>query len=318
MILIITNTTDLSACSVSDWLTYYNQPFVSITNKDKVEFLNLNEDLEFQLMINDTILLDSGRIKSVWYRRGAINLSYPIKPQPKNNLMGLMNTLANEEQKTLEFFLYEKLFYKNSLGNKLKCDVNKLFVNLLAKKNGLLIPKSLVVTNTEELKKKCLNKEQITKTILQGLVGETKNKFVSGYTELVDFKMLKDLPSKISPSYIQEKINKKFEIRSFFIEDEFYSMAIFSQKNNKTKLDFRHYDDESPNRTVPFKLPTNIKTKLIKTMHQLGLNTGSIDLIYSEDKKYYFLEVNPVGQYGMVSYPCNYYLDDTIAKFLLK
>jgi hypothetical protein len=30
-----------------------------------------------------------------------------------------------------------------------------------------------------------------------------------------------------------------------------------------------------------------------------------------------FLEVNPTGQYGMVSDPCNYYLDKKIAEYLI-
>jgi D-alanine-D-alanine ligase-like ATP-grasp enzyme len=53
-------------------------------------------------------------------------------------------------------------------------------------------------------------------------------------------------------------------------------------------------------------------------MRLTNLDCGSIDLIYSTDEKYYFLEVNPVGQFGMVSYPCNYQLEKKIAIELIK
>jgi glutathione synthase/RimK-type ligase-like ATP-grasp enzyme len=54
-------------------------------------------------------------------------------------------------------------------------------------------------------------------------------------------------------------------------------------------------------------------------MSILKLNTGSVDLIFSEeDNKYYFLEVNPMGQFGMVSKPCNYYLEKEMAQYLTK
>jgi len=33
-----------------------------------------------------------------------------------------------------------------------------------------------------------------------------------------------------------------------------------------------------------------------------------LDLIYSKENEYAFLEINPVGQFGMVSYLCNYHL----------
>jgi D-alanine-D-alanine ligase-like ATP-grasp enzyme len=48
-------------------------------------------------------------------------------------------------------------------------------------------------------------------------------------------------------------------------------------------------------------------------MQKLKLNTGSIDMIYTNDSKFIFLEVNPVGQFGMVSKPCNYNLEKKIA-----
>lgn len=51
-------------------------------------------------------------------------------------------------------------------------------------------------------------------------------------------------------------------------------------------------------------------------MADLDLNCGSIDMILGNDGLYYFLEVNPVGQFGMVSGPCNYYLERKIANFL--
>ena len=47
----------------------------------------------------------------------------------------------------------------------------------------------------------------------------------------------------------------------------------------------------------------------------IKLKNGSIDIIRGVDNNYYFLEVNPVGQFGMVSNPCNYNIEE---KFALK
>src|SRR5690606_41647080 len=63
------------------------------------------------------------------------------------------------------------------------------------------------------------------------------------------------------------------------------------------------------NRTVAFNLPSDIENKLTKLMNVLSLNFGSIDMIVSKNREYYFLEVNPVGQFGMVSFPCNYNIE---------
>jgi glutathione synthase/RimK-type ligase-like ATP-grasp enzyme len=82
-------------------------------------------------------------------------------------------------------------------------------------------------------------------------------------------------------------------------------------------IDYRNYNYGKPNRFVPIVLPIEIEQKLHALMEVLQLNTGSIDLIYTKNNEYVFLEVNPVGQYGgMVSEPGNYYLDKIIAKHL--
>lgn len=52
-------------------------------------------------------------------------------------------------------------------------------------------------------------------------------------------------------------------------------------------------------------------------MKLMDLNTGSIDMIKNKNNEYIFLEVNPVGQFSMVSYPCNYYIEEKIASYLI-
>jgi len=94
-------------------------------------------------------------------------------------------------------------------------------------------------------------------------------------------------------------------------------MAIFSQNDEQTKTDFRVYNYDKPNRCVPFKLPVEIENKLNKLMKILDFESGSIDIIYGTDNNFYFLEINPIGQIGMVSYPCNYMLEKEIARELI-
>ena len=93
-------------------------------------------------------------------------------------------------------------------------------------------------------------------------------------------------------------------------------MGIFSQKNSQTMVDFRKYDREYPNRRVPFKLPKEVYSMVLEFMKDIEINTGSFDFIYSNRGEYVFLEVNPVGQFGMVSMPCNYYIEKRIAETL--
>jgi glutathione synthase/RimK-type ligase-like ATP-grasp enzyme len=127
-----------------------------------------------------------------------------------------------------------------------------------------------------------------------------------------------ELPTYFFPTLFQKKLAKVFELRIFYLNEKFYSMAIFSQEDQQTEVDFRNYNFEKPNRTVPFLLPIDLQKKLIQLMKNLHLKSGSIDMVLTEEGDYVFLEVNPVGQFGMVSSPCNYELSKLIAETLIQ
>ena len=65
---------------------------------------------------------------------------------------------------------------------------------------------------------------------------------------------------------------------------------------------------------MTFKLPKRIKESLIMLSKETGINSGSIDMIVDHKDNFYFLEINPVGQFEWVSYFCNYGIEQEIAK----
>jgi glutathione synthase/RimK-type ligase-like ATP-grasp enzyme len=99
-----------------------------------------------------------------------------------------------------------------------------------------------------------------------------------------------------------------------------FTMAIFSQMDEESEVDFRNVDvnGNHPNRMVPFNLPNESAYKIHKLMHKLKLESGSIDIIVDNNNDYYFLEVNPVGQFNFVSEICNYHIEKYIANFLVR
>jgi glutathione synthase/RimK-type ligase-like ATP-grasp enzyme len=137
-------------------------------------------------------------------------------------------------------------------------------------------------------------------------------------TSKIELEDLEEMDDYFFPSLLQQNIQKKYELRIFYLRKRFFPMAIFSQNDEKTKIDFRNYNDEKPNRNVPFLLPKEIEQKLELFMQSMQLDCGSIDMIVTINNEYIFLEVNPKGQYNMVSVPCGYNLDYEISKELIK
>lgn len=162
-----------------------------------------------------------------------------------------------------------------------------------------------------------INNQIIIKPISNAIFFKKDQKVHSMYTTRVTKKIISNMPEYFFPILVQHEIKKDFEIRTFYLDEKFYSAAIISQNDSQTSVDFRNYNFDNPNRIIPYKIPDEIECKLKCIMKELNLETGSIDMIYSNNK-YYFLEINPMGQYDMISAPCNLMLPKHIAFFLCK
>ncbi len=297
MILIISEKSDNTSNYILDWFYYYGKECVRV-NKNEIEFINFI-DRYIQLVSGKTLPIT--KIKSIFFRRGKINVKIPVENVNINELKVLLNENINYLNEYINYKLYAE---NKAIGNPFMIHVNKLIILELAKKIGLTIPES-IVTNKIRLKN---NKQYITKSISGNSSFIMDNeKFVIPVSKLT----MKN--KKFSFAFIQEYIDKKYELRIFYLLGECYSMAIFSQKDEQTQVDYRRYNKQKPNRNVPYKLPKTIKVKLI---NKLKINCGSIDMIVTPKDEYVFLEVNPQGQFGMVSYPCNYNIEEKIAKYL--
>jgi glutathione synthase/RimK-type ligase-like ATP-grasp enzyme len=64
-----------------------------------------------------------------------------------------------------------------------------------------------------------------------------------------------------------------------------------------------------------YKLPKEVEQKISILMNKLDLNCGSLDFIKSGNN-FYFLEINPIGQFLGLSYKTNSNLEKKIAEYL--
>lgn len=304
MILIITEEADYSSSLVINWLLFYKIDFVRINENDilKVEFLK--DDF---IISNNEIAFKFSQIKGMWYRRGFLNLKIDLTSDSEINFFRKI-----EFKKVLEFIYFKlsKLPHINKFENS---DVNKLVVCEYAQQFGLKVPEEYLLNYKKDITKLVNIEKYATKSITGSTILHYGSHYIIGYTSLI--KDIKYIPESFFISLVQKYIQKKYELRIFYLHKVFYSMAIFSQNDKQTKTDFRNYNRNNPNRNVAFELPNSIKIKLINLMDKLELNSGSIDMIVTPDNDFVFLEVNPIGQYGMVSNPCNYYLHKKIAEF---
>ena len=304
---------DQSTNGVIDWLNFYQKEFIRINPTDIISEVHFDETLNCHLKINNRIL-DLNSVTSYWYRRGNLNL---LTGQIKDEAFlftSEINKHLKSENLALGQFVLKSFERKNALGSYFNTDVNKFEVLQKAQGIGLDIPKTIVTSSKKELLS-FIEKYQsiITKCNSEVIFKTKENISLISYTKRIGLNEIDTLTETFSSSLFQREVKKRYELRIFFIDSTFYPMAIFSQLDSQTEVDFRVYNESKPNRTIPFNLPGEIEGKLYRLMIECGYNTGSIDMIVTDEDRYVFLEVNPVGQFDMVSFPCNYHLQKKIA-----
>jgi ATP-GRASP peptide maturase of grasp-with-spasm system len=314
---------------VMDWLEHLGVEVLRLNGEDldgETGFtLELEDgDLRIAFDTEPTAPLSLDRVEAVWYRRWGTDRieSIPLLEDPSRDA----TTVAKGIDKHLRFELWktsQAIFHSLKrvpwLSDPEHDSPNKLTVLHLAAQVGLDTPATLVTTRREALRRFLTEQGTvITKPIGEPEMFFFPDRFFTMYTAEVTPDLVDELPERFFPSLFQEKLDKQLEIRVFHLDGQCFPMAIFSQLDDRTRCDFRCYNSEKPNRTVPYRLTRDLEKKIVELMARLDLETGSLDFVATLDGRIVFLEVNPIGQFGMISQPCNYGLERRVAEALIR
>jgi ATP-GRASP peptide maturase of grasp-with-spasm system len=302
---ILSKELEQSTIDIIDWLLYKNKKFRRLNGSDLYTqnkgFVRIDDTgLNIQKVVAESF-------NSVWYRRWSLYNSFK-----KQNKDDIFRKDIQKEFNGLSSFVFGEYENKFRVTNYGQTTISKLNFLKEAQKVGLSIPKT-IITNDKKQVKSFLTEcgRIITKPISEVSFFAYEGASYTGYTTEVTREILDKFD--FSMTLFQEYLDKEFEVRSFYLKGEIYSMAIFSQLDTQTTTDFRQYNHHKPNRNVVFSNPQEIDEKIRLLMKILDLETGSLDFVKTKDGRFVVLEVNPIGQFGMVSYPCNYYLEEKIA-----
>lgn len=294
-----------------------------INDSDELSVVSLDPLLPGESLLHvGRQVISLARVKSYWYRRGDFQWAdhnIMIAPLHTSHLQTLRKTMLQEREVWLQF-LGNYLSTLPALTRFGARHINKPEVLARAEDVGILTPQTLITGDKRALKQFVQAHGQVITKPLHSMPFFDANdgSMLAFYTKEVDAEVVERLPDKFSPSLFQKYISKKYEIRVFYLRGQCYAMAILSQGKESTTLDFRMIQKEGRARSVPYTLPPVIEEKIRSLMDSLVLQTGSLDFILSTSGEYCFLEVNPTGQLGMTSVPCNYHLESRIANALMQ
>lgn len=335
MIFIQSENNDVSTNDVLDWVYYLSaaDEVKRINNDaviDKISIrINKKDEIRIGVSGNEINVSDIDR---KWYRRGAFKFKQtPIDTEEEQEQVLMISArFQSHLDREMDYILKSvdsRIFDNGNAINKFEDNrTNKIDNLIAASEAGLLIPDTLITNEIHEAISFAESHQKvITKAIAYNdfsLAFDNIQLSAVCITTVVDPEKLKQLRygsgTSLLPALFQQYVEKKYELRIFYLKGRFYAMAIFSQASEATKLDFRNNVEGKPNRCVPYKLPREIEQKIDAVMRQINMNCGSIDMIVTPENEYVFLEVNPVGQFQWVSWHCNYDIERQIANYILR
>ncbi|MFL5382209.1 MAG: grasp-with-spasm system ATP-grasp peptide maturase [Longimicrobiaceae bacterium] len=324
MILVLSNGTQESTTEqVVDWVRALGADCVRLNGEDvgAVQPFALEVDgdgARFRFQVDGREFTDR-EVEVVWFRRWAGVQEAPVRPAPgMETVARQVNTHLAEEVNAVSRALFAALSRARWLTRPGHGAVSKLDVLRAAAAAGLAVPPTLVTNDAAAIERfRRRHGRIITKSVGEAEIFRVYGKSFALYTAEVAEGDVAALPPTTFPTLVQAMVEKAFEVRAFYLGGALHAMAIFSQADEQTAVDFRRYNTRRPNRSVPYRLPAGVAAALRALMEGLGMETGSIDLIRTPEGSHVFLEVNPAGQFGMVSRPCNYRLEKKVAEYLI-
>lgn len=315
-VLVLTYEDDPHANSVCDYfektdINYFRVDTDKIIRDYKITFDSKSGSFIISNELRKAVIDESWNI---WNRR-------IIKPDvPTGIPRDIEKIILNETKSTWDSLLFT---HKGKIVNDPRAQYtanNKIDQILFAKSNNrqINIPLTILSNDPDKFLSFCGDNDRVCHK-LQNMSCVVKDEEpLTIYTNIVKKEDLEHIHLiRNHPSLFQCYIDKEYELRITSLEEKVIGIAIHSQNSEKSKIDFRKYDFEKV-KYEKVDLPNNVTSFCLELLKHYNLSFGEIDMIYTKEGEYYFLELNPNGQWLWLELLSRYNLTKDVAENLIK
>ena len=292
-VLIVSTAVDKPANAVEQELVSRNVPVVRF-NTDSFPF---DSSLTYRVARKKSVSLtlnNSSDFRSIWYRRfrsskkpASMDTAY-FAFSEKESRYALIGSLLSLSREVPTMNSPEAVWTAE----------HKPYQLAIADQCGLKIPDTLISNLPSEAEAffSVHQANVITKPVRTGYIDDAETPKAI-YTSKVDASHMKHISRlSVSPVTFQPLIHKHSDIRVTIVGRRIFTAEICSQTDHDASVDWR----KTSNPDLPHQhhsLPKNLENKLLHYMRRLGLVYGAIDLVLDTKGNYFFLEINPGGQW---------------------
>lgn len=297
-VLLFTNKEDVTTDFIVQELKQRNIDFYRFNTEELSKTVELDLDFrkEHYRLIDklDNKEYDLLEFTDIYYRR-------PELPMYDNEGLtdGEKSFLQIEIYYTLEGvyrLLSDKHWFNNVFA--IRNAENKIYQLMLAKEVGLTIPSTLISNHYDSVERFLAKGKHIIKPVHNARIKDEKHPKIVYTSEITQ--TIKKEEAAFNINYLQDKIEKRCDVRATFVGEKCFAVAIDSQKLEDTRVDWRK--GEHILKHTPIELPKEIRFMCIHLMKRLNLHYGAIDFILDKQGNYVFLEINPNGQWAWIEH----------------
>lgn len=286
--------------------------------KRGLEYLRLNRDHFTEYEINYTLQDNALRVKmgDTWYELSpqCVNSIYfraPVFLRTTGKAYSLEEQLKRSQWSAFirNLIVLDKALWINYPPSVYQAE-NKLYQLKIAKECGMSVPETYVGNTLPD--NIIPEKTYIVKSLDTALFYDNGKEMFT-YSTMIRGQELLESEIKLAPIILQEYLEHKTDLRVTVVGNQIFPVAIMKhgkaiagdwRKNSKDDLDY-----------TPVKLPQIVNKQIVELMKKLNLTFGGIDLALVDDT-YYFIEINPTGEWGWLASSVKIPIDKAIVNCL--
>lgn len=202
--------------------------------------------------------------------------------------------------------------------------LEKPYQQQFAASAGFEVPKTIVTNSYAELAafaKSCPS-GMIIKPLSNGMLfadnatGQAASLIMTNQISYEDIERYRCDSTALSPTFLQEKIDKDYELRIVYVNGKIFSFSIDSQENELSRTDWRRMSTSL--KYTEITLPNDVERKIQMTMSMLNFTFGCIDMIVDHKGRYWFLECNNQGAWAWLDDICRGAIAEAVAAQLVE
>jgi hypothetical protein len=258
--------------------------------------IRLNHRTEIAELSGPEGIIDFESIHGVWLRRFELPPVLHVNGPTPEYMTESDKIVARGESdnflRGMNYVIGEKAYWINRPDAQ-RAATYKAAQLTAARKVGFRIPDTLMTNDIEQARAfiQSSNGRVIYKPFFPAFWQKNSGDEVGTFTVPISESDLVDPNSlRLSPGIFQQFVAKKYELRIFIFGRNYVAAQITDQDDIDWRISHRM-------KLSPCRLSSEIESKLMQFMDEMGLVTGSVDMIVTSEGEHFFLEINEQGQF---------------------